>query len=143
MNWADYLILALVLISVLVGLMRGFTRELLGLLTWVLAFGVAWFWAPQFEAYLRDFLSEPSIRKIVAYVLLFLGGLLVGSVITAVLSHFIRGSLLASSDRTVGAGLGLVRGVVLVGIFVARRLRARRAARGSRTWGWRSPTTIP
>ncbi|TXI08854.1 MAG: hypothetical protein E6Q76_06660 [Rhizobium sp.] len=42
MIWVDWCIVAVFLISILVGLLRGFAREILNVLTWVLAFGLAW-----------------------------------------------------------------------------------------------------
>ncbi|MGH8518232.1 MAG: CvpA family protein, partial [Panacagrimonas sp.] len=46
MNWADYGILAIVILSILIGLLRGFTREIFGLGTWILAILLAILFGP-------------------------------------------------------------------------------------------------
>lgn len=118
MIWVDYGLIAVILVSALVGLLRGFVRELLGLMTWVFAFALAWFAAPWMNEALTPHIETPSIRKAAAYGSLFLGALLVGGVITALISGSVRKSALASADRTMGAGLGLIRGLVICGLFV-------------------------
>lgn len=118
MIWVDYCILALIIVSVIVGLIRGFARETLGLLTWILAFWLALTFEPQVAKALEPHISAPSVREAAAYAVLFLGGLLVGGIFTAIVSHVIRDSLFSSADRTLGAGFGLIRGALLVALFV-------------------------
>lgn len=118
MIWVDYGFIAVILISALIGLLRGFVRELLGLATWVAAFAVAWLAAPWMNDLLLPHVETPSVRKAAAYAGLFLGVLLIGGVITALISGHVRKSVLAAADRTVGGGLGLLRGLVICGLFV-------------------------
>ena len=119
MIWVDYGILAVLLVSVIVGLVRGFAREVLGLATWVLAFWLALRFAAPFGHWLEAFISVPSVRKITAYALLFLGGLLAGGIVTSLIVRALRSSGgLSSIDRTLGGGFGLVRGGLIVGAFI-------------------------
>jgi membrane protein required for colicin V production len=118
MIWVDYGLVVVILVSALVGLLRGFTRELLGLMTWVFAFAAAWLGSHWMDAWLEPHITAPSVRKGTAYLLLFLGALLVGGVITALVSGGIRDSRFSSTDRTLGAGLGLFRGFVICGLFI-------------------------
>lgn len=118
MNWLDYGILAVVVLSILIGFVRGFTREFLGLGTWVLAILLSVAFGPPAAAALGGQIEHPLIRAGVAYGGLFLGGLLIGGVLTAVLVTHIRESRFSTADRTLGSGLGLIRGVLLVGLAV-------------------------
>lgn len=118
MNWADYGILAIVVLSVLIGFLRGFTREFFGLATWVLAIGLAIVAGERLIVQLEPHISDPLVRAGVAYGALFLVGLLAGGILTALLVNRIRGSQFSSADRTLGGGLGLVRGVLLVALAV-------------------------
>jgi membrane protein required for colicin V production len=118
MIWVDYCIVALLLISTIVGVLRGFTREAFGLLTWVLAIWLAVAFGPDLAGHLRSHISVPSVRIAAAYAALFLGGLLVGALVTALIVRFMRDSALSSTDRTLGGGFGLIRAAILVAAFI-------------------------
>lgn len=139
MNWADYGILAIVILSILIGLLRGFTREIFGIATWVLAIVLAVLFGANLVLALQPHIATPLLRMGAAYGGLFLGGLLIGSILTALLVSRIRQSRFSSADRTLGAGLGLVRGMLLVGLAV---LIGRTAGFGSDAW-WRESILIP
>lgn len=138
MNWADYGILAIVILSILIGLLRGFTREVFGLGTWVLAIVLAVLFGAELAQALQPNIATPLVRMGVAYGGLFLGGLLIGGILTAVLVARIRESRFSSADRTLGSGLGLVRGVLLVGLVV---LLARTAGVSDEPW-WQKSVLI-
>ncbi len=114
MNWADYVILAVFAVSILIGLMRGFTREVLGALGWVLAFWVAFTFTHQAAEWLTPYITTPSVRRAAAFGGLFLIVLLLTSLLTFFIGRVIRDGALASADRTLGAGFGLLRGLVLI-----------------------------
>lgn len=118
MNWADYGILAIVVLSVLIGFLRGFTREFFGLATWVAAIALAVGLGERLMVPLEPHISDALVRAGVAYGALFLMGLLGGGILTALLVSRIRGSQFSSADRTLGGGLGLVRGVLVVALAV-------------------------
>lgn len=118
MNWLDYVILATLLLSTLVGVIRGVTRELLGLATWVFAFVMAFFFADPAAAALGRFIDDPALRVLAAYAGVFLGVLAIGAVLTSLLASWIRETRLSAADRTLGGGFGLVRAVLLVGAAV-------------------------
>jgi membrane protein required for colicin V production len=118
MNVADYLILALVLISALVGLFRGFLREVIALVTWILAVFIAWRFSSALEPHLGGLLSSPAVRPWAARAIVFLVVLLVGWAVATVVVHFIRLSIFSGIDRFLGLLFGLLRGVVIVGIVV-------------------------
>ncbi|HEX4870859.1 MAG TPA: CvpA family protein [Nevskiaceae bacterium] len=118
MIWVDWCILLVVLISGLIGLFRGFTREILGLLTWALALWLAVALVGWADQALAPHIASLALRLAVAYALLFLSGLLLGGIVTALLTDAIRNSRYSSADRTLGAGVGLIRGGLLVAVFV-------------------------
>lgn len=138
MNWADYGILAIVILSIFIGLLRGFTREIFGLGTWVLAIVIAVVFGADLAEALRPQIETPLVRMGAGYGGLFLGGLLIGGILTALLVARIRESRFSSADRTLGSGLGLVRGVLLVGLVV---LLARTAGVGDEPW-WQKSVLI-
>jgi membrane protein required for colicin V production len=118
MIWVDYCIVAVLLVSTIVGVIRGFARETLGLLTWILAIWLAIAFAGAVAIRLGPYISVPSVRIAAAYAILFLGGLLIGGIITALIVRTIRDGVLSSTDRTLGGGFGVIRGAVLVALFI-------------------------
>ncbi|HET6587640.1 MAG TPA: CvpA family protein [Oleiagrimonas sp.] len=118
MNWADYAIIAVLALSVLVGLWRGLISEVLALAIWVAAFWVAWMFGPRVATAFQGSIDQPSIRIILGYVLCFVGVLIVGALIKFVMAKLIQGTGLSGSDRMLGMLFGLARGVLLVALLV-------------------------
>lgn len=118
MIWADWFLLAALVISILIGVFRGFTRELLGLVSWIVALGAALFLAPHAVPLLEPHVATPSLRVAGAYAGVFFGVLLAGAIITYVVSTLVRKSPLSGVDRMVGAGFGLARGVLIAVLLV-------------------------
>lgn len=118
MIWVDYCILAVTLISVVVGVLRGFTKEIFSLLNWALAFGLAWLFGDAVSDQLRGSISIPALRVVAGHAVCFFGGLLLGAVLAMLLVESVRNSRLAAVDRTLGAGFGLLRALLLAAVFV-------------------------
>src|SRR5262245_58685687 len=118
MNATDYLVIAAVLISALVGAMRGFLREAVALVTWLLALFVAWHFADLIEPHLGGLLAGSYVKTWAARVIIVILILLLGAAVGAILNHFVRLSIFSGMDRFLGLVFGLLRGVVLLGVFV-------------------------
>lgn len=119
MNGADYLFIGILLVSLMLGVVRGFVREAISLLVWLVGLWLAWHYAYLIYPYLGGALGEPGVREWLARVLLFVGILFVGSVLGALVTYLLhRSSGLVMTDRVLGALFGAVRALVAIGIFV-------------------------
>jgi len=118
MAWIDYTFLCIVVVSLLIGLFRGFVREALSLATWIAAFAVALRYGPIVAEQLGSSISAPALRVALGYGLVFFGCLIAGSIMTYLCWMLVRTSGLTPVDRTLGAGFGLIRGALLVVAFV-------------------------
>lgn len=118
MNWADYTILAVLGLSVLMGLWRGFVGEVLALAVWACAFWVAWVFGPLLAERFSASISTPSVRVLLAYALCFIAVLIAGAIVTFLMRKLVEGSGLSGSDRLLGMVFGLVRGLALVVLVV-------------------------
>lgn len=117
MNWADYLIIFIVIVSTLISLWRGFLREVISLITWVVGFWVALRFASQVgEAF--PVIHNPSVRVIVGFVILFVAILIVGMLVNLLVGKLMAHSGASASDRSLGALFGVLRGVVVVAVLV-------------------------
>jgi membrane protein required for colicin V production len=118
MNWADYTIIAVLALSVLMGLWRGFIGEVLALACWVAAFWVAWMFGPPLADHFSASISTPSVRVLLAYVVCFVTVLIAGAIVAFLMRKLIEGSGLSGSDRMLGMVFGLARGLALVTLVV-------------------------
>ncbi|MFC4527490.1 CvpA family protein [Dyella halodurans] len=118
MNWADYIILAVVGLSVLIGLWRGLISEVLGLVVWALAFWVAWMFGPAVAGYFEHSIQLPSARMLVGYGICFLVVLIAGALLRFLVSKLVEGTGLSGTDRLLGMLFGFARGVLLVTLAV-------------------------
>lgn len=118
MIWIDYAIVGLVLISAIIGLIRGFIKEAFALFTWIVAIGVGLHYSRDFAVLLQNVISYPSARIATAFILLFFMTLILGSLISFILNHLIEKTGLTGTDRLVGMLFGITRGAVLVSVMV-------------------------
>lgn len=114
----DYAVLAIVGLSILLSMMRGFLREVLALAGWVAAFFVARTYTLELAPLLPEAIPNESLRLLAAFVILFLATLLVASLLAIALSEVFKKVGLGWLDRWLGAVFGLARGVVIVGVLV-------------------------
>ncbi len=114
MNWPDYAILGTVLISVLVGALRGFIKEVFSLIVWSAAFFVAYQYAGNAAALMEDHVSLPSARTAMGFTGLFVSVLLVGGLLNYLLGRLVESTGLSGTDRLLGGVFGAGRGLVLV-----------------------------
>jgi membrane protein required for colicin V production len=114
LNWIDYVILAVLFISVLIGLARGLISEVLSLVIWVAAFWLAWLFGPVVARYFEGSVSLPSARIAIGYGVCFIAVLLIGAVIRFLISRLVSITGLGGLDRLLGMLFGFARGVLLV-----------------------------
>ena len=118
MSVTDYLVIAAVVISAVVGAMRGFLREAVALASWLLALFIAWHFADLVEPHLGGLLAGSYVKPWAARIIIVVLILLLGAAIGTALGYFVRLSIFSGTDRLLGWVFGLVRGVVLLGVFV-------------------------
>jgi membrane protein required for colicin V production len=117
-TFVDWLILIIVLASVVFAALKGFTRELIGMGSMVLAFILAsWFYTAAAEPF-KDVVKTENLALFLGFSIVFLGTLIAGILIAWLVSTFIKLARLQWFDRCLGALFGLVRGWMLGGIIL-------------------------
>lgn len=110
----DIIVLSVMLISGLLAMVRGFLREIFSIMSWVVAAGVTVYFHKQALPYVKQYISQDSAALAVTVALLFLGTLLIASIITARISDLVLDSRIGALDRTMGFLFGLARGLLLM-----------------------------
>lgn len=118
MIWIDYAISGLILVSAVMGLLRGFIKEAFALTIWVAALWVGMHYSRDFAVLLQTAIGHPSARVAAAFGLLFFMTLILGALIGFILNQLIEKTGLTGSDRILGMLFGVLRGAVLVSVLV-------------------------
>ncbi|WP_133130448.1 CvpA family protein [Legionella yabuuchiae] len=117
-HWLDYIIFAVVGLSVVTGLFRGFVKELIALIVWVLAIWLAYSYSHLLDSFLQPYIHDKNARLAIAFVAVLLSTLIAGGLVNAILSFILTRSGLSGTDRLLGMGFGFVRGVFIVALIM-------------------------
>lgn len=140
MNGADYAMLGVLAVSMLLGMYRGFVRESVALLAWLGGLWLAWRYAPLVEPFLGGALAEQPVRTWAARTLIVIGVVLVGWLVASVLAYLLRHSGLSLAvDRLLGMLFGVLRGAVVIAALV---LLAQFARLDETKW-WKRSVLMP
>jgi len=114
MVFIDWAIIAVVAISALISIKRGFVKEALSLATWIAAFIIAQYFSGHLDVLLKQWIETPSARFGAAFGLLFAATLIVGAMINNLVGEMVKATGLTGTDRMFGVVFGVTRGLILV-----------------------------
>lgn len=110
MTWIDYVIIGIIALSTLIGLVRGFLREVLSFITLLGALFIAWTFYKEFADKFVDWVPDLSIRLAVAFLILVAGVLILGAILGYLLYALLEKKGLTNIDHILGAVFGGLRG---------------------------------
>jgi membrane protein required for colicin V production len=110
----DWIFVCVLVVSLLLGLWRGFVFEVLSVLSWLAAFVLARWFAMDAVHYLPMSGSSESMRFIAGFAVVFVLCLVMGALLAALVKKLVSAVGLSPLDRALGAVFGLVRGVLLL-----------------------------
>ncbi len=116
--WIDYVIIAIIVVSSIISLIRGFAKEALSLLVWVLSIGLAWAFFRELAIALEPWIELQSARLGVAFAIIMITVLIVGGLINYIIFQIIEKTGLSGTDRLLGMVFGTIRGAALVTVLV-------------------------
>lgn len=114
----DYVVLAIIGLSIVLSIMRGLLREVLAIIGWVAAFYVAKTYVNELLPMMSNDIPTEPLRILAAFLVLFLATLLVTSLLAIALSAIFKKIGLGWLNRLLGAAFGLARGILVVCIVV-------------------------
>lgn len=113
MNWLDLLLLLIIAGSVYTSFRKGLSREVIGLVTVCCALLLGIWLYGNAGSYLLPYLSSRSVANFAGFGIVFCGVLLLGSVVSAIAGRFLKITGLSLFDHVLGAGFGIVRGILI------------------------------
>jgi membrane protein required for colicin V production len=118
-GWVDWAMLAVLVLSIVVGALRGLVFEVLAIVGWIVAYFVAQWAAPLLAPHLPIGRPGSLLNQGVAFASAFIATLIVWGLLSRLLRRLIHATPLHAADRVLGAAFGLARGcIVLLAVAV-------------------------
>ena len=114
----DYAVLAVLGLSLLLGVWRGLASEVLALAAWIVAFLAGKMLAPEMAPLFGEWIREPAFRYAAAFGVIAVLVLAVAAIARLLLSKLLRAVGLGPLDRFLGAAFGVARGGLIVMLLV-------------------------
>jgi membrane protein required for colicin V production len=112
----DGIVIGFTLVSALLAMVRGFSREVLSIVSWVAAAAAAFYFHPILLPYVTPYVDHPMVSLAVAAAVIFFIALIVVTVITMKIADFIIDSKVGALDRTLGFIYGAARGLLVLAV---------------------------
>ncbi|TXM94396.1 CvpA family protein [Methylobacterium sp. WL30] len=109
----DLVVLGIVVVSALLAAVRGVTREVLAIIAWVAAAAVAWSLYPMLLPTVKQHVTSDTVALVASIAAIFLGTLIVVSIITVKISDVVLDSRIGAIDRSLGFLFGAARGFLI------------------------------
>ncbi|HUK15209.1 MAG TPA: CvpA family protein [Bryobacteraceae bacterium] len=113
MNWLDAVLLFIVALSLIAGFRKGLSRQIIGLVSVVVAIVLGLWTYGLAGGWLAHYVSSRRAANFGGFALVFCGVLLAGSLVGYLLHKFLKFTGLSFFDRILGAGFGVVRGTLI------------------------------
>ena len=117
-NWVDFGIIGIIVFSIIISFFRGFVRETVSVVMWLLAIIIAIKFVEPTQLYLKPWIASPSIRYAVDCIGLFLSTLIIGILINILIHVLIKKTSLSLANRLLGIFFGAGRGLLIVAVLL-------------------------
>jgi len=139
MTVVDWSIVALVLLSLILGVVRGFVREVFSIAGWILGAYLALRYASELGALIPLEIEWPVVKTLVAGVLILAVCVFAAALLGWLARRLLVAVKLSPADRTLGGVFGLARGVLIIALLVF----AARDTQVARQPFWRNSFVLP
>ena len=118
MSWLDIIIIGVIALSALISLIRGFVKESISLISWIVAGIIAFRYFSPMAGLLEPYVTSPTVRGVVGFAILFISTLVIGAIVNFIMSQLVSKTGLSGTDKALGVVFGGARGVLIVTMIV-------------------------
>ncbi|MBB71307.1 MAG: colicin V production CvpA [Legionellales bacterium] len=136
---ADYGIILIFGISILISIVRGFIKESLSLIVWGVAIWLGITFSADVANLLKGVIERPQIRQMVGFLIIFILSLILGAILNHAVATLIKKTGLSGTDRLLGVIFGFLRGTLVVAVLI---LLGTFTNLPKESW-WKNSVTIP
>ncbi len=116
-NGIDFVIIGIVSFSIMMGIVRGFVREAMSLITWIAAIAIGILYCEPVSTHFSA-ISLAPVRLLISFVLLVLATLITGGVINHLFAKLMKTTGFSFTDRIIGTIFGFARGLFITALMV-------------------------
>jgi membrane protein required for colicin V production len=112
----DGIVVGFTLVSAMLAMVRGFSREILSILSWAAAAAAAYFLYPYVLPYVAPYIDHEQVAMAASAGIVFVVALIIVTIITMRIADFIIDSRIGALDRALGFLYGAARGLLVVAV---------------------------
>jgi len=116
-NWLDLILLVILGLSVLFGVLKGFIRQIIGILAVIVGLILAVNYYPGVSDVFMQWSRSSTLSNFIAFIVIFVAVLCLGGVLSFIFSKLMKGPL-KFVNKVLGGGLGLLKGLLISGVIV-------------------------
>lgn len=116
-NWLDLIFLVILGLTVLFGVLKGFVRQIIGILAVIVGLILAVNYYPGVSDFFSRWISSSTLSHFIAFIVIFIAALCLGGVLSFLFSKVMKGPL-KFVNNVLGGGLGLLKGLLICGVIV-------------------------
>jgi len=116
-TWLDFVLLGVMLITVIVGLVKGFIREVVGLASVVAGLVLAGQYYENLDALMRPLVPSQMLGYFISFLIIFFTVVILGWVVASLLSHWTKGPF-KLLNHLLGGAVGFLKGILVCGVVV-------------------------
>jgi len=136
MTVVDVIVIFVIIMSALFGVLRGFVKEAISLVKWILATWIAATFAPKLALILP--IESEALSQATAFAMFFICVFIIGALVSHLVVQFVKKTGLSGADRVFGLLFGFIRGGVIIIVFV---VIGQKVALSNQPW-WQESTML-
>ncbi len=116
-NWVDLILLVILGLTVIFGIIKGFIRQIIGILAVIVGLVLAVNYYPAVSDFFSQWITSRTLSHFIAFILVFIAVLCLGGILSFLFSKVIKGPL-KFVNNALGGGLGLLKGLLICGVIL-------------------------